>query len=145
MIDQAAIAALIPHAGTMCLLDHVSSWDAQTIVCVASSHRRPGNPLAVDGWLGIACSLEYAAQATAVHGGLTGIVAERPRFGYLASARALKFYRRRLDDLDSDLSIEAVRVAGQQALCAYDFLIASGDVKVAQGRLTVLLAPVETG
>ena len=144
MIDHAAIAALIPHAGTMCLLDHVSSWDAQSIVCVASSHRQPGNPLAVDGWLGVGCSLEYAAQAMAVHGGLTGIVAERPRSGYLVSVRALTFHRRRLDDLDSDLSIKAVRLAGQQAVCAYDFLIESADAKVAQGRATVLLAPVET-
>jgi predicted hotdog family 3-hydroxylacyl-ACP dehydratase len=143
MIDHAAIASLIPHAGTMCLLDRVSSWDAQSIVCVASSHRSPGNPLALDGWLGVACSLEYAAQAMAVHGGLTGIVAERPRIGYLASARALTFHRRRLDDLESDLSIKAVRVAGQQALCAYDFLIESGDEMVAQGRVTVLLAAVE--
>src|SRR5579859_2306533 len=109
MIDHAAIASLLPHAGTMCLLDRVASWDARSIVCLASSHRNPGNPLAVDGWLGSACGVEYAAQAMAVHGGLTGIVTERPRAGYLASVRALKLYRQRLDDLEAEIGRASCR------------------------------------
>jgi predicted hotdog family 3-hydroxylacyl-ACP dehydratase len=143
MIDHAAIASLIPHAGTMCLLDRVLAWDAHSIMCVASSHRKADNPLLVEGRLGAACSVEYAAQAMAVHGGLTGVITERPRLGYLASVRPLKLYRQFLDDLESDLSIEAEMLAGQQTLCLYGFCIRSGDIKVAQGRATVLLAPGE--
>jgi len=37
--NKAGIAALIPHAGPMCLLDAVLAWDMTTIACVASSHR----------------------------------------------------------------------------------------------------------
>ena len=72
LLDKAAIAALIPHAGAMCLLDAVLAWDATTIACVASSHRSPANPLAGERRLDAVCGVEYAAQAMAVHGGLTG-------------------------------------------------------------------------
>jgi predicted hotdog family 3-hydroxylacyl-ACP dehydratase len=44
-IDRAAIAALIPHAGAMCLLDGVLAWNRTSIACRASSQpgagRRP--------------------------------------------------------------------------------------------------------
>ena len=139
MSDSVDIEALIPHAGTMCLLERVLYWDAQSIRCAASSHRSPNNPLAVDGWLGAACAIEYAAQAMALHGGLAGTVGERPRLGYLASVRALTLYRHRLDDLEDDLIIEAQQLAGEGPRVAYGFTVTSGGAKVAEGRATVLL------
>jgi predicted hotdog family 3-hydroxylacyl-ACP dehydratase len=39
------IKSLIPHAGSMCLLDGVAMFDDARIVCHASSHRDPANPL----------------------------------------------------------------------------------------------------
>jgi len=60
----------IPHAGRMCLLDEVLAWDANRIVCRSSTHRHVDNPLRVNGTLGAACGIEYAAQAMAVHGAL---------------------------------------------------------------------------
>ncbi len=45
MIEHRQIAALIPHAGAMCLLDKVVSWDANSIRCLTTHHRSSDNPL----------------------------------------------------------------------------------------------------
>ena len=57
------IASLIPHAGSMCLLDAVDTYDQQRIVCSASSHRATHNPLRHADQLSIQTGIEYAAQA----------------------------------------------------------------------------------
>ncbi|MDB5396971.1 MAG: hydroxymyristoyl-ACP dehydratase [Rhodospirillales bacterium] len=144
MIDRTKIAALIPHAGIMCLLDSVLHWDNQSIRCVATSHRSPDNPLAVDGWLGTACGVEYAAQAMAIHGGLVGAVGERPKLGYLTSIRALSIYRQRLDDIEDDLVIEAQQLAANNTRFAYGFAVLRKGVKLLDGRATVLLDAQKT-
>ena len=38
MLDGHAISLLIPHQGSMCLLDTVEEWDAQHIVCTTKQH-----------------------------------------------------------------------------------------------------------
>jgi len=139
MIDRAGIAALIPHAGTMCLLDQVTEWDARSIRCRAVSHRDPANPLAVEGRLGAACGVEYAAQAMALHGGLTGAIDESPAAGYLASLRALVLRVDRLDDLAGDLIIEAERLAGEAASVSYQFSLRHGGALLLSGRAAVIL------
>jgi predicted hotdog family 3-hydroxylacyl-ACP dehydratase len=139
MIDRNGIAALIPHAGQMCLIDQVSYWDAERIRCIATSHRDPANPLAVDGTLGAACGVEYAAQAIAIHGGLTAAAGERPRGGLLISLRALAIEIDRLDDLDADLIIRAERLAGENAQASYQFSLSGGERIILSGRAAVLL------
>lgn len=69
-LDRNWIEQHIPHKGRMCLLDAVVSWDATRIRCRSASHRAPDHPLRAHGRLGIACGIEYAAQAMAVHGAL---------------------------------------------------------------------------
>jgi predicted hotdog family 3-hydroxylacyl-ACP dehydratase len=139
MIDSVVISRLIPHAGSMCLLDEVCSWDVRSILCIARSHRAPGNPLAVDGRLGAACGVEYAAQAMAVHGGLNGAVGHRPKAGYLVSVRALTLRRPYLDDLDGDLLVAAEMLAGEGAQVSYRFSLSCLDEPVLEGRAAVLL------
>ena len=139
MIGRDRIAALIPHAGTMCLLAEVTSWDDRSIRCRATSHRDPANPLAVDGRLGVASGVEYAAQAMALHGGLSGVVGERPAAGYLASLRALVAHVDRLDDLDGDLIIEAERLAGEAASVSYQFNLHHAGRLLLSGRAAVIL------
>lgn len=72
VIDRAAIEQLIPHAGSMCLLDSVQQWDQHSIVCLTASHRRADNPLlsAAGQSLDAAVLVEYGAQAAAVHAAL---------------------------------------------------------------------------
>ena len=76
--DRAWIERHIPHKGSMCLLDGVTQWSEAEIVCHATSHRDPGNPLrSVDrdvNGLGITAGIEYAAQAMAVHGAIHQLV-----------------------------------------------------------------------
>jgi len=139
MIDRAEIARLIPHAGTMCLLDRVTFWDERTIQCVAASHRDAGNPLAADGRLGAACGVEYAAQAMAIHGGLSGAVGQRPKAGYLMSLRGLTVHRPYLDDLKDDLVVAAERLAGEGAQVSYRFTLTCAGQPVLEGRAAVLL------
>ncbi|MBO9717237.1 MAG: phosphotransferase, partial [Pseudoxanthomonas sp.] len=51
VLDRAAILALIPHQGAMCLWDEVVSWDAQRIRLRARNHTDPMHPLRARGRL----------------------------------------------------------------------------------------------
>ena len=133
------IAALIPHAGSMCLLDAVRSWNATTIVCTASSHRDAGNPLTVNGVLDALCGIEYAAQAMAVHGALTATPGQRPAAGYLASVREVICRTVRLDLLAEDLEVTATRLAGDRVTALYSFRMCSGQEPILSGRAAVVL------
>ena len=139
MIERAQIAAMIPHAGTMCLLERVIRWDAQSIHCVASSHRASRHPLADGEELYSACGVEYAAQAIAVHGALLGATDARPRAGYLVSVRALVLAVDRLDNVPGDLSIEAERLAGEETHMSYRFAVRGADRLLLHGRMAVVL------
>ena len=138
-LDRVEIAKLIPHAGTMCLLDAVLDWDATTISCRASSHRSSDNPMAVEGRLAAVCGIEYAAQAMAAHARLTGTVHAQPMAGYLASVRDVVCAVARLDLLAGDLLITAEQLLGDDRRAIYRFsLRCEGDL-VMQGRAAVVL------
>jgi predicted hotdog family 3-hydroxylacyl-ACP dehydratase len=139
LISREAIAAMIPHAGSMCLLDGVLSWDAGRIRCSSRTHRDPDNPLRMDQQLSALCGIEYAAQAMAIHGALAGNVGNRPRLGYLASLREVSCRRTRLDDLEGDLIVEAERLIGEESRVIYSFEVGVGDVEVLRGRAAVVL------
>lgn len=137
-LDRAAIAALIPHAGAMCLLDGVLQWDAERITCVARSQADADHPLRVGDTVPALCGVEYAAQAMAVHGGLTALEGKRPRAGFLASLRDVRCARPRLDDLQ-ELTIEVSRVMGDASNVIYEFKLHSLGEAVLSGRATVIL------
>ena len=140
LLDRAGIAERIPHAGAMCLLGSLDGWDREHIVCSASSHRDPTHPLKTASGLLAPCAIEYAAQAMALHGALIGADAgSRATPGYLASARAVRLHRLRLDDLDGDLRIEARRGAGDARQILYTFAVSHAGEPVAEGRATVVL------
>ncbi|MDI1258436.1 hotdog family protein [Aquabacterium sp.] len=152
-ITRDEIAARIPHAGTMCLLDSVIDWSPEHIRCQASSHRDPANPLRSGGRLGVLCGIEYAAQAMAMHGGLQaappGDAGQRPKAGFLASVRSVSAHVVRLDDSTSDLQIEARRVSGDENLVMYEFSVRDADRLLIEGRAAVVmdasaLLPTET-
>jgi predicted hotdog family 3-hydroxylacyl-ACP dehydratase len=138
LLDKAGIAALIPHTGPMCLLDAVLGWDKTTITCVASSHRAPDNPLAANDRLDAVCGVEYASQAMAVHGGLTGS-GRRPTAGYLASLRDVICSVERLDLLDGDLLVTAELLIAQGANAIYRFEVICHDKPALSGRAAVVI------
>ena len=141
MLDHAQIASRIPHAGRMCLLHEVLSWDAQQIRTRAISHRQTENPLRNAQGLGVAAGIEYAAQTMAVHGSLVSQGAT-PRPGRLASTRGVQCHTRWLDRVDGDLLIVARKISGDDAGMVYDFEISAGQQVLLSGRASVALFPV---
>ena len=139
IITKAEIAKLIPHAGAMCLLDGVLQWDATGISCISRTHRDVANPLRSAGQLRAMCGVEYAAQAMALHGGLSGAIGGRPRAGYLVGLREVVCRQRRLDTFDDDLWIDAAQLMGDQGRVIYEFTLRVGATGIISGRATVVL------
>ena len=153
-MNRAWIEARIPHQGRMCLLDEVIDWDAHHIRCRTDTHRAPDNPLRAHDRLGVACGIEYAAQAMALHGALAvgahavgapapgapGASAGGPsRVGLLASVRDARLHVLRLDDIDNDLICEAVLLAGDSLTALYEFALRDRDRILLSGRASVVL------
>jgi predicted hotdog family 3-hydroxylacyl-ACP dehydratase len=139
-LDHTWIAAHIPHQGSMCLLDKVETWDQEKIVCRASSHYAVDNPLRAHGQLGIACGIEYAAQAMAVHGALLAPEnGARPRVGYLVSVRGVTMAVTRLDDIQADLLITASCIMSSENNILYQFNVRADDKLLLEGRAAVVL------
>lgn len=139
LIDRYEIATRIPHSGAMCLLDGVIEWDATTIRCIARTHHDADNPLRSRDRLPVLCGIEYAAQAMALHGGLSDAVAERARSGYLASVRDLICHVDRLDTLSGDLAIDAEKLLGDEQRVIYQFTLHSDGRELLSGRAAVVL------
>ena len=128
---------LIPHAGGMCLLERVVSYDDESITCVATSHRDGMNPLRSENHLPAISGIEYAAQAMAIHGGLTFKGSTAPSKGFLASARGINLAVERLDDLAGELVIQATQLAVIADAFSYEFSITSAWQNVMNGRLSI--------
>lgn len=140
-LDHAWIAARIPHQGRMCLLDEVVEWTVDSICCRSESHRRADNALRAHGRLGIACGIEYAAQAMAVHGALRAAsLAQESRTGLLASVRGLTMTVDRLDDIVDALMARATLVHGDGAMVLYEFSLADSTRVLLSGRATIAFA-----
>jgi predicted hotdog family 3-hydroxylacyl-ACP dehydratase len=135
-LDRGWIEQNIPHHGRMCLLDEVMDWDARRIRCRSGTHRLPDHPLRSQGRLGVACGIEYAAQAMAVHGALAG--GGRSEAGFLAALREVRLHVLRLDDIEGDLISEALLVAGDQGSALYEFALRSQARLLLSGRATVV-------
>lgn len=141
-LDAAAIARLIPHHGSMCLLASVRHYDAISIACTARSHRLPTNPLLESGRLHAVCGVEYAAQAMAVHGALlAGHSNASPRGGRLAGLRSLELHVNRLDDIDCELEVVATQLMGDGNNMIYAFTLHASSHLLLSGRATVVLMP----
>ena len=127
MTQGERLAAMLPHAGAMVLLDAVVSWDAVTLCCRSRSHLDPANPLRRDERLAAVCGVEYGLQAAALHGAmLAGGVPQRA--GYVARLRDVRLHVDRLDDpalgtLGIDVRLERQETNGMlYALCVSDAL-----------------------
>ncbi len=138
MLDRDEICALIPHAGSMCLLAGVTSWNQETISCYAVSHADAANPLRGDAGLPAVCGVEYAAQGMALHARLSG-TGSQSGIGLLASVRDLRFFAERLDDRGALLRIEARRLTGSAQGFIYDFEVHAADALLLSGRAAILL------
>ena len=146
-IDRAAILAMIPHQGAMCLWDGVDDWDAGRLRLRSASHRDPRNPLRSDGQLRALHLCEYGAQAMAVHGGLLGRDSGAAvRAGMLVALRGVALHVARIDDLTGELEGEATLLANGADSQQYAFRITHAGTLLAEGRAAVMLqAPLPPG
>lgn len=146
-MNHAAICARLPHAGRMCLLERLESWDDDSITCIATSHRDADNPLRHGGQLHAVAGVEYAAQAMALHGNLLSAPVlslvegtdTLPAIGYLASVRDLKLELEDLGTVAEDLRVTARRLSGDASGFIYEFEIHAGTRALLSGRLAAKL------
>ena len=140
-LTKGELAALLPHAGTMCLLDRVESWDDFTICCRAMSHHDPANPLRRGARLDVVVGLEYAAQAMGVH---VGLLNGRPSaggsvIGYVGGVRDVTFGIEQLDYCPGELIIDATRLFADHRSFMYRFAVLCHDREVLTGRASIFL------
>lgn len=150
-LAQQAIRALIPHAGNMCLLYQVLSADDASISCTSISQVEAANPLRVGGKLSALCGIEYAAQAMAIHGGLTAQALNNentPRLGYIVALSNVEVHIDALSDY-ALLHIFCERLMATESGSKYSFTISavkssaleSSDDVLLEGSALVSLAP----
>ena len=136
-LDHADIAARIPHAGRMCLLDRVLYWDAHGIRCSATSHRDKNNPLREAGGLSALAGMEYAAQAAAVHSALL-LDEAVPRSGVLAALKNVTASRLWLHEINEDIVVEASLLHGDPAGGIFAFAVFADEERVLSGQFTLM-------
>jgi len=139
MMINRDICELIPHAGSMCLLRSIKSWDDTHITCLSNSHRDTNNPLRNELGLPMVALLEYGAQAMAVHGGL---LAEKDyatmQQGFLAALRNIKLASGWLSDIEDELEISVERNFADAGNMIYTMSISAAGIELASGRATVV-------
>jgi predicted hotdog family 3-hydroxylacyl-ACP dehydratase len=135
MLNRADIEARVPHAGAMCLLDTVSGWDETHIACEALAPA-PDHPLMREG-VGVpaVAAVEYAAQATAVHGALLGASGVR-QGGLLAKLTDIALLP---GPVSGPLFVRADLLGRSAGGCLYGFTVHDDGGCRASGRLMVAL------
>jgi predicted hotdog family 3-hydroxylacyl-ACP dehydratase len=140
MTDVVELARLIPHQGTMSLLERVVEWNDASIKVATHSHRAANNPLRSNGRLRAIHLCEYGAQAMAVHGALRSQgSSDRPKPGMLVSLRSVQLHCSYLDDLADNIVVEADCLQATADSLQYTFRAIHRDTLLAEGRAMVVL------
>ena len=144
VFSRLELSKFLPHGHEMCLLSSVEYWDASLITCLTSTHRSQDNPLRRQGVLGMIAGLEYAAQAMAVHVGLTTDISERnASVGYLGAVRDLKVHSQTFQEFAEDLTIEAKLLLDQHMSFIYAFSMKASEATLLQGRASIFIKGLE--
>lgn len=141
MINHEELCDLIPHAGSMCLLESVVRWNESEISCLSESHLSSNNPLRSNEKLSAVVLIEYGAQAMAVHGGLLAREQQsKLAGGYLAALRNITIIDRDVSGIEGPLRIEANQIMAQGGSMIYEFSVRidSNNELLAAGRATVI-------
>ena len=134
-LNHADIERLLPHKGTMCFIDAVTDWDRETISCSAAAPSA-AHPLVRNGRVSALVAVEYAAQATALHGALLD-TATRPQAGMLATLRDVSLHGVWFPVNKNLLTIHAKLLSRTDGGCSYSFKVASDHQPIASGFLLV--------
>jgi predicted hotdog family 3-hydroxylacyl-ACP dehydratase len=132
------IAALLPHAGAMRLLERVLAHDGDTTRCAVA----PPGALFRDAQGGVPAwvALEYMAQCAAADGSLRRRARGEPALpALLIGSRRVVFHCARFDAAQR-LEVTARHAAGERELLAFDCAVfdARGGEPLVEARLNVL-------
>ena len=84
--------------------------------------------------------LEYAAQAMAVHVGLTtDISKDNASVGYFGAVRDVQIGSRTFQQFAEDLTIDASLILGQQMSFMYSFSMKANQIMLLQGRASIFI------
>lgn len=135
-LPQAAFRHLVPHASDMLLIDEVRDWTQETIITASRSHRKPDNPLRLDGRLSSVHLIEYGAQSMAIH---CGLLTGKAHPGFLAAVRSAHFHVDDLYDAGEELIIHAQAQMQLPNGAVYQFVIDDNDNNLLlEARATVI-------
>ena len=139
MIERSEFERLIPHNGSMCLIDRVLEWDDSSIHCATVSHCNPDNPLQTGSQLAAVHLIEYGAQSMAIHGALLARAEGRSLApGYLAGLKFVKFNVTRLDNIEEEMYLSAEQLVRQGNSVMYQFCARTNRADLGGGRITVI-------
>ena len=134
-LNHADIERLLPQKGEMCFLDAVTNWDIENICCSATAPGS-GHPLMRNGKVSAVVAIEYAAQATALHGALLDAATD-PKAGMLAKLRAVDLHCAWFPASKNLLTVHAKLLSRTAGGCAYSFKVNSTYQPIASGSLLV--------
>jgi predicted hotdog family 3-hydroxylacyl-ACP dehydratase len=133
------IAALIPHRGSMCLLDHLVSWDHQAIEAVAVDVHSQDNPLREGDVLQSIVLVEYAAQAAAIHAALTEGSIGGSSAAYIGAIKSMTLHQPRVDPSDSELHCAACCVLNNANGAIYQLTVSANQKLLMDARVVLVL------
>ena len=122
----------------MVLLDCVLCCDSETILCATDSHSNPDNPLRRGDKLPAMAAIEYAAQAAALHGALSGPRAAGAR-AVLGGVKNVIILVPDLAEIEQTLTVRATLLLAQDKGAVYSFEVGpQSGAAVVEGRFTVM-------
>ncbi len=144
-MKKAQICQLLPHSGTMCLLDEIVSWDKEQLVVKTMSHTELDNPLFYEDSLNSIHGIEYAAQTMALHSALLAQkeTKQKESRGYLASVKNIQIseeylFQAQSNNLTPLFIYVSILMAGSQGF-TYQFEILKDDKVFISGKITIFL------
>ena len=134
------IRELVPHSGTMVLLDRVLAYDADMLCAEVTIHA--GSLFCEGGQVGAWVGIEYMAQAIAAHAGYSASLRGAPvKLGFLLGSRR---YTSVVDgfQVGAVLTVCVQRaLAGDNGLGAFDCRIEDGNGEVLASALVTVFQP----
>lgn len=127
-IDYSNVAALLPHAGEMVLLNEILAYDGESLTAALTvrNYGLFGNDTGMPAWVGI----EYMAQAVGAYAGIKAILAGEPiRLGYLLGTRR---YSSNVSGfaIGAALTVKVTNIMQDELLGVFDCQLTSEDVMV---------------
>ena len=141
MINYTEIAELIPHSGSMILLDKILEFDEHSLSAelVVRDDALLGNNKKVPAWVGI----EYMAQTIAAYAGIQSKKLGEPiNLGFLLGTRR---YTSNIDsfDIGTVLTIKITRIINDDKLGVFDCKIYGAGIEI-NANLNVFQPPINT-